>query len=80
MESYNPAKNLWTMHPSLNAKKGSMAAATLNDKIFAIGGGNGYDCLSDVEMYDLQIGRWITTRSMLKQVSFALCMHAPIFT
>nr|GMC90132.1 kelch-like protein 22 [Ipomoea batatas] len=48
-----------------------MASATLNDKIFAIGGGNGHDCLSDVEMYDLQVGRWIPTRSMQKK-RFAL--------
>lgn len=80
MESYDPAKNLWTSHPSLKAKKGSMASATLNDKIFAIGGGNGHDCLSDVEMYDLQVGRWIPTRSMQKKVIFALYMHVCIFT
>jgi len=53
----------------LNQKKGSLSGAALNDKIFAVGGGNGVDCFSDVEMLDLDIGRWIPTRSMLEKVN-----------
>lgn len=69
VESYNPANNQWTMRPSLNRGKGSLAGATLNNKIFALGGGNGLESFSDVEMLDLDVGRWISTRSMSEQVT-----------
>ncbi|KAK9283972.1 hypothetical protein L1049_012230 [Liquidambar formosana] len=65
VESYNPLSNQWISRPSLNQRKGSLAGASLNNKIFAIGGANGVECLSDVEMFDLDVGRWIPTRSML---------------
>lgn len=42
----------------------------LHDNIFALGGGNGLDCFSEVEMLDLDIGRWIPTRSMLQKVKY----------
>lgn len=55
---YNAVNNQWTQRPSLNKEKGSLAAAALHGKLFAIGGGNGYECFSDVEMLDPNIGRW----------------------
>ncbi|KAF7845261.1 ring canal kelch-like protein isoform X2 [Senna tora] len=71
VESYNPISDKWTLWPSLNQKKGSLAGAALSNKIFAIGGGNGIDCYSDVEMLDLDLERWICARSMLDK-RFAL--------
>ncbi|PNX83764.1 kelch-like protein, partial [Trifolium pratense] len=65
VESYNPISDNWTLCPSMNRKKGSLSGAALNDKIFAVGGGNGLESFSDVEMLDFDIGRWIPTRSML---------------
>lgn len=41
----------------------------MDEKIFAIGGGNGIGCFSNVEMLDLIVGRWIYTRSMLQKVN-----------
>lgn len=73
VESYNPTNDQWTLRPSLNGSKGSLAGATVNNKIFAIGGGNGVDCFSEVEMLDLDIGQWIRTRSMLRKVN--LCSN-----
>jgi len=72
VESYNPVHDNWTVCPSLNQKKGSLSGAALHGKIFAVGGGNGVDCFSDVEMLDLDIGRWIPTRSMLKRVKWTI--------
>ncbi|KAM0994457.1 hypothetical protein ACFX2A_010116 [Malus domestica] len=46
---------------------GSLAAATTNNKIFAMGGGNRVDCFADGEMLDLEVGRWIRTQSMLQK-------------
>lgn len=68
VESYNPDKEQWTLCPSLCQRKGSLAGASANDKIFAMGGGNGVECYSNVEMLDLDVGRWINTRSMLQKV------------
>ena len=68
VESYDLANNQWTMRPPLNVKKGCLAGATLNDKIFAIGGGNGTESFADVEMFDIDVGHWISTRSMLQKV------------
>lgn len=68
VESYNPVSNQWIQRASLNKKKGSIAGASVYDKIFAIGGGNGAECFSDVEIFDLVIGRWIFTVSMLEKV------------
>ncbi|CAL5420395.1 unnamed protein product [Camellia sinensis] len=65
------ANNQWHLRPSLNGEKGSLAGATLNNRIFAMGGANGVDCYADVEMFDLDVGRWISSRSML-QKRFAL--------
>lgn len=68
VESYNVVNNEWNQRPSLNKEKGSLAGAALNGKIFALGGGNGVECFSDVEMFDLHVGRWISARSMLEKV------------
>ncbi|PHT58459.1 Heat shock protein 82 [Capsicum baccatum] len=37
------------MCPCLKEKRGSLAGATLKDKIFAIGGGNGIECFSQTK-------------------------------
>ena len=80
VESYNPANDQWTPCPSLTGKKGSLAGATLNDKIFAMGGGNGVECFADVEMLVLDIGKWIPTRSLLQkvEVTASLALYFPL--
>lgn len=62
-------ENQWVTRPSLNRKKGGLAGISLNEKIFAIGGGDGVYCFSEVELFDLDVGRWIPTQSMLNKVS-----------
>lgn len=68
VESYNPLSNKWTSFPSLRRKKGNLAAVSFHDKIYAIGGGNGFESLSEMDMYLLDIGMWISTQSMLHKV------------
>ena len=70
VESYNPVHDSWTLCRSLNQKKGRLSGAALNDKLFVVGGGNGVDSFSDVEMLELDIGRWIPTHSMLDKVKW----------
>ncbi|KAJ0745243.1 putative DCD domain-containing protein NRP [Helianthus annuus] len=50
-------------------KNGNLAGATVNDKIYALGGWNGADCYSTVEMLDFDVGAWIPARSMLEKRS-----------
>lgn len=68
VECYSQRNDEWTMCPHLNCAKGSLAGATLNDKIYAIGGGDGHECFSDVEMFDPVLERWISSQSMLQKV------------
>lgn len=58
----------WITCPRLKHAKGSLAGATLNDKIFAIGGGDGSAVFSEVEMFDPALGRWIDSVSMRQKV------------
>ena len=44
----------------------------LNDKIFAIGGGDGSAVFSEVEMFDPALGRWIDSVSMRQNVCVSL--------
>ncbi|XP_027767883.1 uncharacterized protein LOC107001590 [Solanum pennellii] len=70
--SYNPANDMWTLHPHLKKRNSNLSGATLKDKIFTMGGGNGTEYFAEVEMYDPQVGRWIPSRSMWqKQFSLA---------
>ncbi|KAL5722596.1 hypothetical protein ACHQM5_006102 [Ranunculus cassubicifolius] len=66
-ECYNPLTNEWISCPSLSERKGCLASASFNDKIYAVGGGNGADCFKEVEMFDPALGRWIRTQSMLQK-------------
>lgn len=70
VESYSLANHQWISRPSLKRQKGSLAGVSLNDQIFAIGGGNGVECFSEVEMLDLDVGSWIQTPSMRHKVFF----------
>lgn len=75
VESYIPILERWTLCPSLNQKKESLTEVSLNNKIFAVGGSNGVDCFSNVEMLDLHNGRWISIHSIqdkVKHISFML--------
>lgn len=68
VESYNVETDQWTSGPSLNLAKGSLGGVSIGNKLFAIGGGNGIESFPDVEMLDLDLGRWICTRSMQQRV------------
>lgn len=38
------------------------------EKLFAIGGEDGVECFAEVEMLDLNIGKWIYTQPMKQKV------------
>ena len=68
VECYNAKYDEWTMCSSMSTERGNLSGATLNGKIFAIGGGKGSDCFSDVEMFDPALNRWFNSTSMLEKV------------
>jgi hypothetical protein len=82
VEYYSRGENRWMTCPRLRHRKGSLAGTTLNDKIFAIGGGDGSVAFSEVEMFDPALGRWIDSLSMRQNVwyhSYSL-LHLSIIT
>ncbi|KAL6561741.1 hypothetical protein OROMI_017342 [Orobanche minor] len=57
-----------------------MAGASLYETIFAMGGGNGVECFSEVELLDLNIGSWMSTQSMLeKHMGAAAYMNGALY-
>lgn len=42
------------------------------EKLFAIGGGDGVECFAEVEMLDLNIGKWIYTQPMKQKVFYTI--------
>lgn len=79
VECYSQRNDSWTLCPSLIRPKGSLAGVTLNGKIFALGGGDGCECFSDVEMFDPATGRWIYSQSMLQKVHCSYLFHLILF-
>ncbi|KAL4311414.1 hypothetical protein GQ457_01G036720 [Hibiscus cannabinus] len=41
----------------------------IKDRMFVAGGGNGVECSSNVEMFDPNIGKWISIQSLLHKIS-----------
>ncbi|KAF9597504.1 hypothetical protein IFM89_019031 [Coptis chinensis] len=67
VECYDPLSNMWFSCPKLHEKKGCLASASLGNRIYAIGGGNGKECFKEVEMFDPTSEKWIPSHSMLQQ-------------
>ncbi|KAF6174107.1 hypothetical protein GIB67_020289 [Kingdonia uniflora] len=68
VESYNPFSNKWSILPPLIERKGGLAGAALHDKIYAVGGRNRVKYFSEVEMFDLNLGNWVSMHSMLEKL------------
>ncbi|PPR96533.1 hypothetical protein GOBAR_AA24128 [Gossypium barbadense] len=77
VESYNPLSNQWTTRPPLNQKKGSFALLPLEDSMFVVGGGNGVECFSEVEMFDPNIGKWMPIQSLLHKTNIFNALGMP---
>ncbi|KVI09983.1 hypothetical protein Ccrd_011623 [Cynara cardunculus var. scolymus] len=64
VESFSLAKNQWVSRPPLYRKNIHVAGASIKDRLFVVGGGNGHQCSSEVQYLDLNIGKWLPTQSM----------------
>lgn len=68
VERYNTVSDMWEECPSMAIKRGSLGGATVHEKIYALGGGNGNTSFDDTEYYDPIVGIWTPSRKMLERV------------
>jgi N-acetylneuraminic acid mutarotase len=62
-EAYDPSTNTWTAIAPMGTARSALAATTLNGKIYALGGWDGYR-LNIAEAYDLRTNTWTAIASM----------------
>lgn len=70
VERYNPVSDKWEICPSMAIKRGSLGGATVREKIYALGGGNGSKSFDDTECFDSVVGTWTPSTKMLERVTF----------
>ena len=51
---YSPTTNEWSLVHPMNQKRSSAGGASLNDRVYVVGGFNGKACLNSAEVYDPQ--------------------------
>jgi len=71
VEAYSPASNKWYIKKSMPTKRGALALAAINGKIYALGGEyfeNGGGLFSTVEEYDPLEDKWVELPPMPKPV------------
>lgn len=55
---YDPKTDSWSMIASMSIRRDSVGVGILGDTLFAIGGYDGHNYLSLVEMYDPVCNKW----------------------
>ncbi|KAM2566985.1 hypothetical protein TB1_009423 [Malus domestica] len=67
-DAYYPSEDMTKPLSPMSAVRSYASAAQLYGNLYVIGGSNGQVCYdTDVEMLDLEVGRWIHTQSMLQK-------------
>ncbi|KAM2984074.1 hypothetical protein FF2_009927 [Malus domestica] len=67
-DAYYPSEDMMKPLSPMSAVRSYASAAQLYGNLYVIGGSNGQVCYdTDVEMLDLNAGRWIHTQSMLQK-------------
>ncbi|KAL4576096.1 hypothetical protein LXL04_012184 [Taraxacum kok-saghyz] len=64
VESYNPTFNQWVIRPPSYWSNIHVAGASVDNKLFVVGGSKDRVCSSEVEYLDLNLGKWFPFRSM----------------
>ena len=75
VEIYDPSTDKWTYVASMNTRRHSLAATSLNGKLYAIGGldyknerVNSKTFLNSVEMYDPSTNKWTYVASLINNI------------
>ncbi|XP_043231465.1 kelch-like protein 18 isoform X2 [Amphibalanus amphitrite] len=58
VEVFHPVTGLWTMAERMSGTRSRVGVATLDGRLYAIGGFNGRDRLATVEVFDPRAGTW----------------------
>ena len=61
---YDPKTNRWKRLPKPPTARAALAAAVLDDKLYAVGGARDGQALATLEIYDLKRNRWSTGPDM----------------
>uniref|UniRef100_T1IKY9 Kelch-like protein diablo n=1 Tax=Strigamia maritima TaxID=126957 RepID=T1IKY9_STRMM len=64
VERYDPQTDAWTTVAPMCVGRDAVGVCLLGDRLFAVGGYNGCQCLNLVEAYDPQNNEWIKVKSM----------------
>jgi N-acetylneuraminic acid mutarotase len=73
---YDPATDTWSTVASMNEPRRGVAAVTLDDKVYAIGGGPYGGTSETVEVYDPNVGHWTYVSSMfIARSRHGACEH-----
>ena len=64
VESYNPTRGEWQTLPPMRSKRCRLGLATLDGKVYAVGGYDGCVFLRTVERYDPDKQTWKLVASM----------------
>ena len=74
VQVYDIGADKWTFAPSLKAPRRALAAASLADGIYAIGGFDGHQHLCSVEKYEQGSREWVSVASLKK----GRCTHSAV--
>uniref|UniRef100_A0AAX7VC71 BTB domain-containing protein n=1 Tax=Astatotilapia calliptera TaxID=8154 RepID=A0AAX7VC71_ASTCA len=63
-KAYNPQTNTWNLVSSMLTRRSNFGIAVINDRLFAVGGFNGFTTTFNVEYYDASTNRWFKACDM----------------
>ncbi|KAK6929522.1 Development/cell death domain [Dillenia turbinata] len=64
LERFDHRETSWTRLESMSTRRGCHSLVTMNEKLYALGGHDGFGMLSSVEVFDPQIDSWRTLKPM----------------
>ena len=64
IQVYNPESNTWRSLADMVNPRGHFGIEVLDGCIFAVGGGNGFIELNNVEKYDIETDQWFEIQAM----------------
>ncbi|ESO08187.1 hypothetical protein HELRODRAFT_75143 [Helobdella robusta] len=75
VERYDPKTDQWTLVAPISSPRDTVAVCLLGDKLFAVGGFDGQQYLTDVESYDPQLNIWTTVKPLCTGRAGACVVH-----
>lgn len=64
---YDPKTDQWTIITPISSPRDSVGLCLLGDKLYAVGGYDGQQYLTDVECYDPVTNEWTRVRTIVPE-------------